>query len=150
MQLGNWQPLTLPNASTPLRLASREHATYVYDVLIANAQVRSDRLQALAQSNEVRIAPVARSSDALVIGHWLHTALPKFGADHPVCHGLAVDVALWLGQGLLAAASNLKWHLLLSHKKSTGYQRAVLTGFTKVEDHGSSTRHDDAQSSQRF
>jgi hypothetical protein len=134
MQLGDWQPLALPDASTPLRLASREHAIAVYEILVGEAPARCEGLQRLALTNQVHIASVARSVDAGTLGQWLHTTLPILGADHPICHGLAIDVALWLGQGLITAACNLKWHLLVSHKKSTGYQRAVLTGFTKVED----------------
>jgi hypothetical protein len=134
MQIGDWQPLPVPNASTPLRLSSREQALAVYDVLVGAASARCKELQRLAARNQVHVSNVASSGDAITLGHWLHATLPLLGADHPIGHGLAVDVALWLGQGLIATAPHLQWHLLVSHKKSTGYQRAVLTGFTKVDD----------------
>jgi hypothetical protein len=49
--------------------------------------------------------------------------------------GLAVDTALWLGERIIhRAQGTLRWELYTGVKKSTGYQRAVLTGFRKVDD----------------
>ena len=56
------------------------------------------------------------------------------GPNDPRGYGLATDIALWLGGGLIAVAPHVHWQLLTSHKKSTGYQRAVLMGFARVDD----------------
>ncbi len=47
---------------------------------------------------------------------------------------IACDVALWLGDRCIAAAPHLTWTFYTAHKKATGYQRAVLTGFRAVDD----------------
>ncbi|MCA9677989.1 MAG: hypothetical protein KC464_23390, partial [Myxococcales bacterium] len=56
------------------------------------------------------------------------------GADAWRWTGVVADVALWLGDRVVARAPAVRWELCASHKKATGYQRPVLVGFGKVAD----------------
>ena len=54
-------------------------------------------------------------------------------ADAPHWSALVGDAAMWLGEAIRCAAPQLRWALFVANKKATGYQRPVLTGFTKVD-----------------
>ncbi len=130
----SWTALPLYVDGT-LRDASRATADAIFATLVQAQADRCAALVALAQRNQVELAVVATPASAATLGAWLHPSLPRsIGPTDPRGYGLATDIALWLGSGLIAAAPQLHWQLLTSHKKSTGYQRAVLTGFTRVDD----------------
>jgi hypothetical protein len=130
IDFGGWRPLLLADvaASVVLRDASRTK-------LMEQRHSRCLALQELLASHGVDIPLVADQLNASNLGAWLLPRLPRsMPVNDPRGHGLCTDVSLWLGQGLVATASTLRWQLLTSHKKSTGYHRAVLSGFTKVDD----------------
>lgn len=107
-----------------LRDAPREVAEDLFARLMA---ARADRAAALAALAPAPLEPAP-------LGAWLLAIAPAASADAARWTGLVADVALWLGDRIVAAAPHLRWELFTSHKKATGYQRAVLTGFTKIED----------------
>lgn len=117
---GVWQPLDLGLVG-PLRDASREDAERAYALLMNARKQRCEMLVALAGTD-----------DTHAMSPWLARTAEELGVDRT--DALAVDASLWLGERLIAKAPQLRWELYTGVKKSTGYQRAVLTGFTKVAD----------------
>lgn len=115
-----WQPLDL-GIQGSLRDASREDAERAFATLMA---VRAERCRMLVE--------LAGTDDLAVMSPWLHRTAQELGVDRT--DALAVDASLWLGEHIIARAPGLRWELYTGIKKSTGYQRAVLTGFTKVTD----------------
>ena len=136
--LGDYQPL--PSlARGPLRLAERADAEREYAALMAARAARTEALTTLAAGHGV----VLTGDTALLdLGGWLCAAGAGAGPDGLTgpdaarWAGVAVDVALWLGERIIARAGAtggaLRWTLYTGIKKSTGYQRAVLTGFRRV------------------
>lgn len=138
--LGDYQPLASA-ATAPLRDVDRATAERAHAELLAARADRAAALRALAARHGVDVdaddAPHA-------LGRWLCAAGAAIGpaaltgADAHRWRGLAVDVALWLGERIVARAAAaggaLRWELYTGVKKSTGYQRAVLTGFRRVAD----------------
>lgn len=140
--LGDYQPLA-SEATDPLRLVERAVAEREHARLMASRPARAAALAALARRHGVDLA--ADDADVtLALGRWLVAAgaavgpAALTGADGARWTGLAVDVALWLGDRIVARAAaaggGLRWELYTGVKKSTGYQRAVLTGFRRVDD----------------
>lgn len=115
-----WQPLDL-GIQGPLRDASREDAERAFATLMA---VRADRCRMLVE--------LAGTDDIHVMSPFLADTARELGVDR--FDAIAVDASLWLGERIISKAPQLRWELYTGIKKSTGYQRAVLTGFTKVED----------------
>lgn len=137
--LGDYQPLAA-EAGGPLRLADRALAEREHARLMAARDARLAALTSLAGRHGVALA----GDDApRAVGAWLVAAGAAVGPgaltgeDAARWAGLAVDVALWLGERIIAAAAAtggaLRWELYTGVKKSTGYQRAVLTGFRRVD-----------------
>lgn len=140
IQWQTWEPLQLP-VQAALRDVDAACARQVFDVLMTARTTRIAALCQLAAHNGCLMPPHATAAAAHELGTWLHAALPisyqrdrqtPLAAQAPELWGLGYDVTLWIGEGLCAAAPNLHWQLLATHKKSTGYQRAVLSGFSKV------------------
>lgn len=111
--------------SVPLRDVPREVAEQVFSQLMADKASRCAALEAAAVAAGVEATPLG-------LGGWLKQHLA--GRDPAEISELAVDVSLWLGERIIARAPHLRWELYTGVKKSTGYQRAVLTGFRGVED----------------
>jgi hypothetical protein len=109
----------------PLRDASRADAEAHFARLMAARAERVEQLRALAARHGVPLEPAA-------IGAWLARELPD-ARDAPI-DAVVADVALWLGERIIAAAPSVSWTLLTAPKKATGYQRPVLTGFARVGD----------------
>jgi hypothetical protein len=128
--LGDYQPLATV-ATAPLRDVDRATAERAHAQLLAARPARH------GVELDADHAPLA-------VGRWLVAAgaaagpAALTGADAHRWHGLAVDVALWLGERIIARAASagggLRWELYTGVKKATGYQRAVLTGFRRVDD----------------
>jgi hypothetical protein len=110
-----------------LRDAERADAEDHFARLMAARPERLAALAALAARHGVALEPAD-------LGAWLVAAAPEASADPARWTGLVADVALWLGERLIARAPALRWELFVSHKKATGYQRPVLVGFTRVAD----------------
>jgi hypothetical protein len=133
-----YTPLSSP-VRVPLREATRVEALALYEILMACRPRRRAELAALWRRHDPA-ADVDAAGAPARLGAWLAGELAAAGPDALTgpdaarWTGLAVDLTLWLGERLIAAAPQLRWHFQDSHKKSTGYQRAVLTGFTRVED----------------
>ncbi len=136
--LGDYQPL--PSLIRgPLRLVERADAEREYAALMAARAARTDALTTLAARHGVALVGDTAPLD---LGGWLCAAGAAVGPDALTgpddarWAGLAVDVALWLGERIIARAAatggGLCWSLYTGVKKSTGYQRAVLTGFRRV------------------
>lgn len=125
----------------PLRNAPRDLAERHFDRLIAARDQRRAALAALWRANGGHGGDAALDApDApAVIGAWLARELgaadaPFAGRDAPLWTGVVADLALWLGERIIAASGGaIRWTLLTSPKKATGYQRPVLTGFRKVD-----------------
>ena len=138
--LGDYQPLAW-EAAGPLRLAERALAEREHARLMAARPARAAALAVLAARHGVVLDGDGAVHD---LGAWLvaaaATAGPEAltGPDAARWAGLAVDVALWLGERIIARAAAaggaLRWELYTGVKKSTGYQRAVLSGFRRVAD----------------
>ena len=143
--LGDYQPLA-SEATGPLRLVERAVAEREHARLMAARPARAAALAALARRHGVDLADADAAVDDVTaaLGRWLVAAgaavgpAALTGADGARWTGLAVDVALWLGDRIVARAAaaggGLRWELYTGVKKSTGYQRAVLTGFRRVDD----------------
>ena len=137
--LGDYQPLASA-AGAPLRDVDRATAEREFARLLAARPARRAALRAVTARHAVDLD----ADDApLAVGTWLVAAAAAAGpeaitAGDPRWPGLAVDVALWLGERILARAAaaggSLRWELYTGVKKSTGYQRAVLTGFRHAGD----------------
>ena len=128
-----WQPLALPWVGE-LRDASRAEAQAVYDTLMATRGERVAGLVALAARHQVELDAADATDRA---GAWLIACANAAGpeaVDSAGWQGLATDVTLWLGDRIIAAAPGVAWTFYTAHKKATGYQRAVLTGFAAVDD----------------
>jgi len=126
---GSWQPFEA-RLDAPLREVAREVAEDHFARLMAARAERTAALAALAARHGVALEPAP-------LGAWLAAALRAAGPAairDPLWSGLVADVALWLGEQLIARSGTLRWELFTSHKKATGYQRPVLTGFTQVAD----------------
>lgn len=125
----------------PLREVERPVAEAHLQRLLAARPARRAALAALAARHGVSLDGPAAAAE---VGAWLRPALAAAGKpalDGPDAwrwSGLVADVALWLGERMIAAAraagGPLDWALCTSHKKATGYQRPVLMGFRRVED----------------
>ena len=110
-----------------LRDAGRADAEDHFARLMAARPERHAALARIAGRHGVALEPAE-------LGAWLVAIAPEAAADPARWTGLVADVALWLGERLIARAPALRWELFVSHKKATGYQRPVLVGFTKVAD----------------
>jgi hypothetical protein len=115
-----WQPLDL-GIQGPLRDASRGDAERAFATLMA---VRAERCRMLVE--------LAGTDDLHAMSAWLADTARELGVERT--DTIAVDASLWLGERIISQAPQLRWELYTGVKKSTGYQRAVLTGFTKVDD----------------
>ena len=122
---GSYEPFDA-RVTVALRDADRNAAEDHFARLMAARRERLDALAALAERHGVDLEPAA-------LGAWLVAAAPDASPD-PRWSGLVADVALWLGERLIARAPALRWELFVSHKKATGYQRPVLVGFRQVAD----------------
>lgn len=137
---GAWEPLA-SDVSGPLRDAPREVAEAAFADLMSARPARLAAVTALASRHGVALD---RPDAASALGTWLVTAATTAGPaaltgpDAWRWAGLAADTALWLGEHIIATAAPtgaaLRWELYTGIKKSTGYQRAVLTGFRRVDD----------------
>lgn len=110
----------------PLRDATRE-----------DAQRYFDRLMTARAARRAMLAKLVALDSPEKVGAWLATSLGEHGLggdDAWIWRGVIADVALWLGERIIAAAPQLRWELLTAPKKATGYQRPVLVGFTRVDD----------------
>jgi hypothetical protein len=126
---GAWEPFDARLAA-PLREVTREVAEDHFARLMAARAERMSALEALASRHGTPLEAGALSA-------WLARSLRAAGAtaiQDPMWSGLVADVSLWLGEQLIARSGTLRWELFTSHKKATGYQRPVLTGFSKVAD----------------
>ncbi len=119
-----WTPLDL-GVVGPLRDATRADAERAFARLM---EVRAGRVRTLEA--------LAGTGDTRALSSWLATTARALGVERT--SDLAVDAALWLGERIISRAADdgggLRWELYTGVKKSTGYQRAVLTGFRKVDD----------------
>lgn len=109
----------------PLRDVPRDVAEAYFAAVMAARPVRLAALAALTARHGVALEPAP-------LGAWLAVVAP--GQPEPMWSGLVADVALWLGEHIIARAPVLSWRLCTSHKKATGYHRPVVMGFTKVAD----------------
>ena len=129
-----WEPLAI-DAAGPLRDAPRDVAERAYAILYAARAERIAALEALATRHDVELAATDGPER---LGAWLVTAAAAAGPDavgSAAWSGLASDVALWLGERVIAATRGaVRWQHYTAHKKATGYQRAVLVGFAHVDD----------------
>ncbi len=122
-----------PGVSGPLRDAARDVAERHYERLMAARPARREALAALCAIAGVAMEPAA-------LGAWLAPELaaadaPLTGPDAWRWSGVVADVALWLGERVIAAAAGaIRWELLVAPRKATGYQRPVLVGFRRVDD----------------
>ena len=117
-----------------LREADRAAAQVHFDALMASRARRFAELAALAQRNGT--IDIAVDDAPLAVGTWLVPALAAAGPGATsIVQWTSVigDVALWLGDRMIARAPQLRWELFTSHKKATGYQRPVLVGFSRVD-----------------
>jgi hypothetical protein len=128
---GAYQPLVLADASHA-RAATPELARRWFDELMAARDARRQALQALWSADDDAATQLDADDAPARLGAWLVTALPGTGAA--LASGLAADVALWLGDRCVARAPQLRWTFYTAHKKAGGFQRAVLTGFGRVDD----------------
>src|SRR5688500_7821460 len=85
-----------PGITGPLRDVSRADAETHFARLMAARPARGAALAALAARHGVALDPAA-------LGAWLVDALP--GTDPALASGVVADVALWLGERLIAAAA---------------------------------------------
>ena len=125
MEWGSYEPFDA-ELTGPLRNASRDDAQRHFDRLMA---ARAARLAMLE-----RLVPL---DDPARVGAWLAARLEEHGLggdDAWRWRGVIADVALWLGERMIAAAPQLRWEMLVAPKKATGYQRPILVGFTRVDD----------------
>jgi len=129
-----WEPLAIDVAGD-LRDASRADADAAYATIMAAVPARVAGFEALAARHGVDLA----GPDAVArLGAWLVEVAKAAGpglVGTPMWSGLAADVALWLGQRVIASTGGaVRWQHYVAHKKATGYQRAVLVGFAAVDD----------------
>jgi hypothetical protein len=120
---GDYLPLDA-GVTGALRDAPREVAEAHLARLLAARPARLAALAALAARAGVALEPGP-------FGAWLVDAMRT---PDPRWNGVVVDLALWLGERMIAIAPQLRWELHVTHKKATGYQRPVLVGFTRVPD----------------
>lgn len=129
IDFSGWEPLPI-EAEGPLREAPRDVAERMYARLIGARAARIEALAALAARHGVAIGG---DDGCTRLGAWLVAAAAEAGPDAiggAAWSGLASDVALWLGERVIAASGGaVRWELYTAHKKATGYQRAVLVGF---------------------
>jgi hypothetical protein len=126
---GAWEPFDA-RLGAPLREVTREDAEDYFARLMAARAERIAALEALARRHQTPL-------DVGVVSAWLARSLRQAGPTaikDPMWSGLVADVSLWLGEQLIARSGTLRWELFTTHKKATGYQRPVLTGFSKVAD----------------
>lgn len=137
---GTWTPLET-EVRGPLRDATRAVAEQEFARLMSARSARVAALAALAGSHGVDLQ---RDDAPVALGTWLVVAAGGAGADALRGDeawrwaGLAADISLWLGERIIAAAASaggqVCWQFYTGIKKSTGYHRAVLTGFRRVDD----------------
>lgn len=133
LDLTGWQPLSVPWTGE-LRDAPPTEAQAVYDAIMAARPARLTALAALAARHGVDL-DAADATDRL--GAWVCDGARAAGPDavgDPRWIGLGADVALWLGERVIATCPGVRWQLYTAHKKATGFQRAVLVGFAGVDD----------------
>jgi len=125
----------------PFRDLPREAAEDHFARLMAARPARRAALEALWAHNAGDAPPRLDDAGPAAVGARLAAALGAAGrdaltgADAALWTGLVADVALWIGERVIAASGGrLRWELLTRRKKDTGYQRPVLVGFAGVAD----------------
>jgi hypothetical protein len=134
VDLAAYQPF-VAGVAGPLREAPRAIAQDHFDRLLAARPVRKAALAALwhRHGGPAEVAALDADDAPARLGGWLAAALPALADHEGAVAALVVDVALWLGDRMIARAPQLRWQLLIEPKKATGYQRPVLVGFTRVD-----------------
>jgi hypothetical protein len=148
VDLTGYQPFDARVAG-PLRDAPREVAEDHFARLMAARAERRAELAALWRRHGGPAAPDALDApDAPArLGAWLAAALaaagaggvdPLTGPDAAAWTGVIADVALWLGDRIVArgaaAGAAVGWDLCTRPPRATGYHRPVLVGFRRPDD----------------
>jgi hypothetical protein len=139
----NWTGYQLFDAGIdrPLREATRAEAERHFALVMSERPRRLQGLRELLRTNGLDVeagpVPVQGLNDWLVASLRAERARgvePLRGPEAGAWYSLVVDVALELGDAIIAAAPHVAWQLFTRLEKATGYQRPVLSGFRRVSD----------------
>jgi hypothetical protein len=120
-----------------LREVSREDAERHFALVMRERPARLRGLRELLARNGVAEVGVQGLNDWLVAALRAEKARgvdPLRGPEAGAWYSLIVDLALELGEVIMAAAPHVGWQLFTKLEKATGYQRPVLSGFRGVSD----------------
>jgi hypothetical protein len=112
----------------------RRDAHAAFDRLIAAKGERIDVLRALLARNGVDLS----EGDAGLqdLNDWFRTEVQPDptspGRMAPDWYPVVNDLALFLGDVIIARRPNLSWQFFIAGKKDIAYQRPVISGFTGV------------------
>ena len=123
-----------PGVWGPLNELDRQTARAAFDRLMAAKQSRITALRQLMSANGIQLEDTDIALQRME--DWFREAVEqdtdKPGRRSPIWYSVVNDLALYLGEVLIARAPNLHWTFFLAGERNVAYQRHVIMDFGKV------------------
>lgn len=121
-----------PGVSRPLGEVSRREARAAFGHLIASKEDRLEQLRQLLAANGVALS--ASQTDLQLVNDWFRQEVEgdESGRLVPRWYAVVNDLALFLGEVVIARCPNISWQMFEKGKRDVAYQRHVLMGFSQV------------------
>jgi hypothetical protein len=130
---GSYVPFN-PGVTQPLHEVSARDARAAFDRLMKERPRRLEELAKLLAEQGVALS----SSDGGIqdVNDWFRRCVEADpnspGRLRPVWYSVVNDLALFLGETIIARSPSLGWVLFDKGKKDVSFQRHVISGFTQV------------------
>ncbi len=128
-----YEPYVPPYRGPQAQLSSSE-ARESFDQLMAAKPRRTEQLRTLLEANGLTL----NDDDAFIrrLNHWFRENV-EANPDEPgrlrnLWYAVVNDVALFLGDVLIARCPNLHWDLVLDGRRDIPFQKHVIVGFGNV------------------
>lgn len=123
-----------PGVDRPLHEVGRTEARAAFKRLMDAKAHRIDELRVLLDRNGV---PLDSSSQGLQsVNGWFFAAITgnrDTGRLDPIWYSVVNDLGLYLGEIMIERAPGLRWEMFDRGKADSSFQRAVIMGFTSVQ-----------------
>lgn len=133
--LADWSDYEVysPWAWGPWHTLPRQDARQLYNKLMADKPARLDMLRRLLAASGITLDDTDEGIQAL--NDWLVTHVEPStttpGVLSPAWYSVVGDIALFLGDVIIARCPGLRWTLHTGGKRTVSYQQPVLTGFAE-------------------
>ena len=123
-----------PGVSRPLHEVSKSDARAAFERLMRAKGGRIDALSELLRANGLELE--CNNAAIQALNTWLTAHVEGDPASpgrlKPMWYSVVNDIALFLGECIIARNRNLRWVLFESGRKDAAFQRHVIMGFAKV------------------